>query len=82
MPGFIVPKEEIKKAPLLEIIVKFEKNHNSQVVEGLAVDRNTKLRINACSLIGSKRNKGDGCTIIGSQEMNAGGEVQNDFVIP
>ena len=51
-------------------------------MEGLAVDRNTKLRINACGLIGSKRNKGDGCTIIGSQEMNAGGEVQNDFVIP
>jgi len=56
MPGFIVPKEEIKKAPLLEIIV----------VEGLAVDKNTKLRINACGLIGSKRNKSDGCTILGS----------------
>jgi pSer/pThr/pTyr-binding forkhead associated (FHA) protein len=33
-------------------------------------------------LIGSKRNKSDGCTIIGSQEPNKSGEVFNDFVIP
>jgi len=26
MPGFIVPKEEIKKAPLLEIIVNNSEN--------------------------------------------------------
>jgi len=32
-------------------------------------------------LIGSKRNKSDGCTIIGSQEASANGEVFNDFVI-
>jgi hypothetical protein len=54
--GTIIPKEEIKKAPLLKI----------EVVEGYAVPKNTVLQINACGLIGSKRNKSDGCTIIGS----------------
>eukprot|EP00347_Sterkiella_histriomuscorum_P020525 403337469 len=70
--GFVVPKEEIAKAALLQIMV----------VEGLAVDKNTLLKINACGLIASKRNKSDGCTIIGSQEANKNGEVLNDFVIP
>ena len=37
--------------------------------------------INACGLIGSKRNKSDGCTIIGSQELNQNNELVNDFVI-
>ena len=34
-------------------------------------------------MIGSKRNKSDGCTIIGSQEkgVNGNGEEVNDFVI-
>lgn len=32
-------------------------------------------------MIGSKRNKNDGCTIIGSQQFNQNGEVFNDFVI-
>jgi len=45
------------------------------------VPKNTTLQINACGLIGSKRNKSDGCTIIGSQEANQSGEVFNDFVI-
>lgn len=51
------------------------------MIEGFAVPKNTTLQINACGLIGSKRNKSDGCTIIGSQEQNANGEVFNDFVI-
>ena len=51
-------------------------------MEGLAVDKNTVLKINACGLIGSKRNKSDGCTIVGSQEAGRNGEVFNDFVIP
>jgi len=51
------------------------------VVEGYAVPKNTVLNINACGLIGSKRNKSDGCTLIGSLETNANGEVVNDFVI-
>ena len=53
-----------------------------KVVEGLAVDKNTILKINACGLIGSKRNKSDGCTIIGSQDAGKNGEIYNDFVIP
>ena len=48
----------------------------------MAVEKNTCLKINACGLIGSKRNKSDGCTIVGSQDSNANGEVFNDFVIP
>lgn len=64
--GFIVPKEEIKKAPILQILVILIVFLSLKVVEGLAVDKNTQLKINACGLIGSKRNKSDGCTIIGS----------------
>jgi hypothetical protein len=41
-----------------------------EVIEGYAVPKNTILTINACGLINSKRNKSDGCTIIGSQEYN------------
>lgn len=37
--------------------------------------------INAQGLVGSKRNKSDGCTIIGSQDASLSGEVFNDFVI-
>lgn len=51
------------------------------MIEGFAVPKNTTLQINACGLVSSKRNKCDGCTIIGSQEQNASGEVFNDFVI-
>lgn len=69
--GSLVPKEEIKRAAMLKI----------EVMEGFAVPKNTMLQINACGLINSKRNKGDGCTIIGSQDQNAQGEVFNDFVI-
>jgi len=54
--GAIVPREEIKKAAMLKI----------EVIEGFAVPKNTTLQINACGLVGSKRNKSDGCTIIGS----------------
>jgi hypothetical protein len=41
----------------------------------------TILSINACGLIDSKRNKNDGCTILGCQEPNPNGEVFNDFII-
>lgn len=47
----------------------------------MAVPKNTTLIINACGLVNSKRNKSDGCTIIGSQEPTSSGEVFNDFVI-
>ena len=41
-----------------------------------------KLSINAQGLLSSKRNRKDGCTIIGCQEQNAlTGENYNDFVI-
>ena len=52
-----------------------------QVIEGIAIPKNTTLKINACGLIGSKRNKNDGCTIIGSAAYNQNGEMYNDFVI-
>lgn len=51
------------------------------MIEGIAIPKNTSLKINACGLIGSKRNKNDGCTIIGSAEFNQHGEMYNDFVI-
>jgi hypothetical protein len=38
--------------------------------------------INAQGLVGSRRNKCDGCTIIGHQQHNVSGEVYNDYVIP
>lgn len=40
------------------------------MIEGLAIPKNTILNINAQGLIGSKRNKNDGCSIIGSLEFN------------
>jgi hypothetical protein len=40
------------------------------------------MRINACGLMGSQRNKSDGCTLIGSLERGPDGEILNDFVIP
>ena len=65
--GAIVPKEEIKKAALLKIEVHlYVYNFLIKVIEGFAVAKNTTLEINACGLKGSKRNKSDGCTIIGS----------------
>jgi len=39
------------------------------------------LDINAQGLIGSRRNKNDGCTILGSLEQSAKGDVYNDVVI-
>jgi hypothetical protein len=43
----------------------------------------TNLAISAQGLIGSKRNKKDGCTIIGSLQQNSKTqEYINDFVIP
>ena len=52
-----------------------------QVIEGVAIPKNTSLIINACGLIDSLRNNNDGCTIIGSKEKGQTGEVYNDFVI-
>lgn len=51
------------------------------MLEGLAVQKNTVLVINACGLIGSRRNKSDGCTVIGSQEKTSNGDEQNDYII-
>ena len=51
-----MPEEEINKAPLLKI----------EVIEGIAIPKNTILTVNACGLIGSLRKKNDGCTIVGS----------------
>jgi len=69
--GQVVPVEEISKAPLMKI----------DVVEGPEISKNAQLEINACGLIGSKRGKQDGCTIIGSIGQGAKGEFLNDFVI-
>ena len=69
--GIVISKDEIKKAPILKI----------EVLEGYAVSKGVNLSINACGLVGSKRNKSDGCTIIGSQEKGPNGEEINDFVI-
>ena len=55
--GTVVPNEEVKRGPLLEI----------EVVEGVALKKGTLLTINAQGLIDSKRGKKDGCTIIGTQ---------------
>ena len=69
--GIVVPQEEIKKAAILKI----------EVLEGYALPKGTSLQINACGLIGSVRNKSDGCTVIGCQEKGPNGEIINDFVI-
>lgn len=69
--GGIVPREEIDKAPILKI----------KVVEGPEHTKNKSLEINACGLVGSKRNKNDGCTIIGSLGQRDNGDYLNDFVI-
>lgn len=50
------------------------------MIEGALIKKGTTITINACGMIGSKRNKSDGCTIFGSQEEN--GEIVNDFAIP
>lgn len=71
MAGGVVPREEINKAAVLRI----------KVVEGPETTKNTNLEINACGLVGSKRNKNDGCTIIGSLGQRENGEFLNDFVI-
>ena len=54
--GVVIPQDEVMKADLLRI----------DVIEGPEVNRDTSLEINAQGLIGSKRAKNDGCTILGS----------------
>ncbi|CDW78600.1 UNKNOWN [Stylonychia lemnae] len=67
----VIPREEIKQAPVLQI----------EVLEGGSLPQNIQLKINACGLIGSLRNKNDGYTILGSQPNTPLQEMQNDFVI-
>ena len=67
----VIPQDEIVKADLLRI----------DVIEGPEVNRDTSLEINAQGLIGSKRAKNDGCTILGSLSQTLKGEYPNDFVI-
>ena len=55
-PTVMIPQEEVYKADMLKI----------DVIEGPEVNRDTSLKINAQGLIGSKRAKNDGCTILGS----------------
>ena len=67
----VIPQDEVKKAESLRI----------EVIEGPDANRGTALDINAQGLIGSQRNKNDGCTILGSLKQSAKGDVYNDFVI-
>ena len=67
----VVPQEEVNKAECLRI----------EVIEGPEANRGTVLDINAQGLVGSQRNKNDGCTILGSLKQSAKGDVYNDFVI-
>lgn len=69
--NMIVPQDEIKRAESLRI----------EVIEGPEINRGTCLEINACGLVGSRRGKNDGCTILGCQSSNSKGECLNDFVI-
>ena len=69
--GVVIPQDEVMKADLLKI----------DVIEGPEVNRDTSLEINAQGLIGSKRAKNDGCTILGSLSQTLKGEYPNDFVI-
>ena len=69
--NMIVPQDEIMRAESLRI----------EVIEGPEINRGTCLEINACGLVGSRRGKNDGCTILGCQSTNAKGECLNDFVI-
>lgn len=67
----VVPQEEVSKAECLCI----------EVIEGPEANRGTQLNINAQGLLGSRRGKNDGCTILGSQRESAKGDIYNDFVI-
>jgi len=46
------------------------------------LQKGLQLRINAQGLIEGKRQRFDGCVILGSQDYGAQGEVLNDFIIP
>ena len=71
--GTLVHDDEVGSAPLLEV----------KIIEGLEDAIGQCLQVNAQGLVGSKRNKKDGCTIIGSLEVDpASGEYFNDYVIP
>ena len=66
-----MPKDEIFKADLLSL----------EVVEGISFERGQVYTINACGLLNSKRNRNDGCVLVGSQSTNENGELLNDVVI-
>ena len=70
--GLLIHDDVVGSAPLLEV----------QIIEGLQDAIGQCLQVNAQGLVGSKRNKKDGCTIIGSLEVNqTSGEYFNDYVI-
>lgn len=54
--AIVVPRDEVEKADVLRI----------EVIEGPEENRGKTLEINAQGLVGSGRNKNDGCTILGS----------------
>lgn len=67
----VVPLDEVNKAECLHI----------EVIEGPEANRGTVLDINAQGLVGSARNKNDGCTILGALKQSNKGIDYNDFVI-
>lgn len=58
MVGVIIPLTEIPKAPMLHVCA----------IEGPDLDALFKKEfdMNACGMIGSRRNKNDGCVILGT----------------
>lgn len=71
--GVLIPDSEARESPMLKIAI----------LEGLPEMVGGELNINAQGMHGSKRNKKDGCTIIGSQTQDLRTmEFTNDFVIP
>lgn len=87
MAGVVIPLSEIAKAPMLHV----------EAIEGPDLNALAKKEfdMNACGMIGSKRNKNDGCVILGtsgtSKQLgnysgldlpnNDENDAQNDFVI-
>ena len=68
----MIPHDEVGRADWLII----------DVIEGPAeVNRDNSLEINAQGLMGSKRDKKDGCTILGSLSQTSRGDYPNDYVI-
>jgi hypothetical protein len=68
--GVIIPITEIAKASILRV----------EALEGPAVTslREKCFEMNACGMVGSRRGKNDGCTIIGT----TGGIDDNETTVP